>query len=496
MSDLKEKLRVAIMYQKFLCILAVYAVFSTTSAVYAETYWVSLEGDDAGPCSSSQPCRTIQQGITKLAAGDTLNVKAGTYRETNSAGKNFFQIPISMYIDKSGTREQPITIQAAPGDEDEVVIDLQQSYLGFYLAGHQDYIHIKNFVIRNALASAIVTSDAGPSASCNNPSDWSYGVVIEGNKIYNTHGYIAGGNNAAIRMYGAREWIVRNNLIDKVTTENGQSLGSHNEGILSYSTHQVIIENNEITNVNNAVYWKASALDCPASEYQAIVRRNYIHNVGSGFVSQADERGSGGWNIVSNNIFDKYNIGVSITGTVNSGKSNIEHNFFNTNGGLTISTPVDIVIYHFTVSHEMSLLGNIFYGNSNKHLDLRDYQQSISRSDYNVFAVNPQVELFRYQDGGKQFTTLSEWQAARDSTLPSSPGANSAVLEGNALARNIAVGDYSLPEGSPAIDFVEGSANVGPYQNGNEIIGVFDRGTAAVPNSSPRTPEGFFIRVN
>ncbi|MGB8352836.1 MAG: right-handed parallel beta-helix repeat-containing protein [Chthoniobacteraceae bacterium] len=58
---------------------------------------------DDGQGTVERPFKTISAAVTKLVPGDTLTVKAGIYREA-------VEIPVS------GTKEQPVTLQAARGE--------------------------------------------------------------------------------------------------------------------------------------------------------------------------------------------------------------------------------------------------------------------------------------------------------------------------------------------------------------------------------------------
>jgi parallel beta-helix repeat protein len=74
---------------------------------FAETvtpaYFVSTTGSDTNPGTLMQPFRTIQYGVNKLVAGDTLYIRGGTYTER-------------VTITKSGTASAPITISSYPGE--------------------------------------------------------------------------------------------------------------------------------------------------------------------------------------------------------------------------------------------------------------------------------------------------------------------------------------------------------------------------------------------
>jgi hypothetical protein len=67
------------------------------------TYYVSPSGSDAWPGTLAQPFATIQFAANQLGAGDTLNIRAGSYHE-------YVTVP------SSGTATAPITIQAYSGE--------------------------------------------------------------------------------------------------------------------------------------------------------------------------------------------------------------------------------------------------------------------------------------------------------------------------------------------------------------------------------------------
>ncbi|MGN6103557.1 MAG: hypothetical protein ACTHU0_00390 [Kofleriaceae bacterium] len=60
-------------------------------------------GDDAGPGSPARPWKTIGAAISRLAPGDTLVLRGGTYYE-------------SVVVNASGKPGAPITIRSAPGE--------------------------------------------------------------------------------------------------------------------------------------------------------------------------------------------------------------------------------------------------------------------------------------------------------------------------------------------------------------------------------------------
>ena len=71
-------------------------------------FYVSLTGNDSNPGTFTQPFRTIQKGVNKLTAGNTLYIRGGTYAE-------------KIDVRVSGSSSLPITISAYPGEK--VVLD-------------------------------------------------------------------------------------------------------------------------------------------------------------------------------------------------------------------------------------------------------------------------------------------------------------------------------------------------------------------------------------
>jgi len=83
-------------------------LFLSTAILPAETYYVSLNGQDANDGKSpQQPWRTVTHAAAKAAAGDTVFIKAGLYRGEQVVLKN------------SGAEQAPIVFQGykdQPGD--------------------------------------------------------------------------------------------------------------------------------------------------------------------------------------------------------------------------------------------------------------------------------------------------------------------------------------------------------------------------------------------
>ncbi len=82
-------------------------------AFWAAAYYVDAGNrvaNDGNPGTEVRPWKTIGRGVQSLQPGDTLLIKAGTYRET-------------VNLRRSGTQADPIRIRAYPGDEGKVIIN-------------------------------------------------------------------------------------------------------------------------------------------------------------------------------------------------------------------------------------------------------------------------------------------------------------------------------------------------------------------------------------
>ena len=90
-------------------------ILSATLGAIAADYYVSPTGNDANTGTAAAPLRTVQAGVKKAVAGDTVRVKPGTYRE-------------SVTLSTSGTSTKPITII---GDGGRPVISGSQVVTGW-----------------------------------------------------------------------------------------------------------------------------------------------------------------------------------------------------------------------------------------------------------------------------------------------------------------------------------------------------------------------------
>ena len=84
-----------------LIVFIVSAPMTPAPAAWASTFYAATNGNGTS-CTIESPC-PLNTGLGKLAAGDTLYLRGGTYHQTVSAGN-------------SGSASAPITISGYPGE--------------------------------------------------------------------------------------------------------------------------------------------------------------------------------------------------------------------------------------------------------------------------------------------------------------------------------------------------------------------------------------------
>ncbi len=113
---------------------------STEDAAKTAAFYVALDGSDANPGTNTAPWRTIQQAAVKAGPGDTVYIRAGSYRE-------------QVLLKRSGSKDAPITFASYPGET--VVLDgkgfsLASKRQALFDTNSQSYIIIDGIQVINA----------------------------------------------------------------------------------------------------------------------------------------------------------------------------------------------------------------------------------------------------------------------------------------------------------------------------------------------------------
>lgn len=482
--------------------------FSIIGTTHAANYWVSETGSNSNDCkTSATACASIQKGISLAYSGDTVNVMQGTYIE-KSANSPYTQPctwldgdPVSLCMQRSGQPGNPITLQAAPGHEGKVIIDSQSTRIGIQTENF-DYLEFKSLTLFNNYIIGIA-SWGQPQNTVADLQKLSVGVLVENNYFYNTYGPY-GKNTSAIGMWGTKDWIVRNNKIEKVVEGGGRS----SSGIQSYGVINALIENNLIINNDGfGIFWKDHFVkDAKTRElvFESEIRYNIIQSADAGIYIglKGSNTTEAGENYIHHNIIygfgsDQGGIWVSMAGAYGiSGKVRIEHNLLDAQNNNAPAISIDS-------AKEIHLTGNISVRNP-IDITLIAYSDvkkaNLVSSNYNIFNSTTKVITDRYSKtvSSKTYSSLSQWQQVRANDLitvsTNNPDANSISASYKDIFVDVAKHDYRLKANSPAKSFMPDNTNAGPYQYGNETIGLLGiwPGVSAM---TPRPPANVTLQI-
>jgi len=194
-------------------------LFLFPSVCRAATYYVATNGNDGNNgTNTSSPLRTITAGISRLAGGDTLYIRAGTYTEA------LHGIP-------SGTAADHPTTISGYGGETVTINGIYSGYVGYFY-------NVQNIILENLIID-------GTSATNNTISlDWyTSNITLRNMTIQNaawTAIFSRGDNhkfqNLDINRYGVDDANRRghgfyikghNNLVEDCKIHHGSGHGVH-----------------------------------------------------------------------------------------------------------------------------------------------------------------------------------------------------------------------------------------------------------------------------
>jgi len=159
-----------------------------SSTVRAAVYYVSPGGSDASPGTEALPWRTIGHAADAMTAGDTVYIRAGTYRERVTPRQ-------------SGADGAWITYTAYPGEApviDGAGVEVPE-WAGLFDLAATAYIRVSGLRIVNSVSHP------------HNPgilADGSQHIVIKDNSITNT-------NDSGIGVWSSSDVTVAGNAVEK-----------------------------------------------------------------------------------------------------------------------------------------------------------------------------------------------------------------------------------------------------------------------------------------
>jgi len=479
------------------------------------TYYVSTSGNDNNAGTLAAPWRTIQKAANTVQAGDTVQVRAGTYNEV-------------VTLKTSGNSTQGyITFANYPGEAP--IIDGTGLAVGasgqtglFSLEGTFNYIVIKGFEIRNYSSSSRGKVPVGidfEGAGSN--------IEILNNHIHNIVQTLSSCNAAnalAVALYGTQAPASINNVtlwgneIDHNTTgcsenvsfdgnvqyfvqannlvHDGDNIGLDNIGFEGVSTNSAydqardgwVFQNTiyNISSTTNPVYHNqvgADAYYCDGCT-RIIVERNLIHDSDLSEMASEHSGHTSSYVMFRNNIiYHSLYVGLSIGGySKNVGGTDhcvIVNNSLWDDGTFGSSGLGEFQIQYKATNNTVA--NNIFdgYTLTSKYL-LYDFTSSVPNPaalDYNDY----------YNTAGA--TSLFDWQGKSLSGFPAYQSASAQDVHGkfaDPLYVNVTTTPYNfdLASGSPALN---AGTNLGV-----NTVGVLDYAGNARVNGSGQINMGAY----
>lgn len=429
--------------------LALLATLFMVATAHASAYYVSPSGKDTNPGTAAAPLKTLQQGVSLLSAGDTLNAEPGTY----TAGFTMGWDAGGKFGLRSGKAASPITIQADPAASAGSVIITGPATLDSSgtLAAHViytdtangqgqcDYIVIQGFTIN---CGSKVSQDGihiGQSSgvqilNCTVTNAGRFGIntshttdcVIQGNSVSGSKGSDTSGHGIYVANNAVRP-VVRNN-----TLFNNGSEGLHMNGDKSQGGGGMI---SAAVVSGNVIYGNAAnGINCDGLTNSTVTNNLIYGNGRHGIVTyHADSTsGSTGNTLSGNTIYQPNSSGAAIQLVTGSTGTKISNNILigGTYGAINISN---------------------------------DSKAGLS-SDYNAV-----VDRFQNDDSGTRYT-LAQWRLAFGQDAHSFAATNTQLF--------VSATDFHLKAGSLA-------SGTGTPSGVN--IGYNYPGSATQPSTPPAT---------
>jgi parallel beta-helix repeat protein len=381
------------------------------------TFYVAANGSDSNNGSSIAPWATLQHAADVAVAGDTVIVRAGSY-------KGWIQT-------KSGTAGAPITFKADPG----VIINQAGNITGT-VADRGDGINIE-------LASWIVIDGFTIYGQARGTNIGRAGIrSVENDHITLVNNFVD----------GAGRWGILTGFTDYVTIENNTLINSVKEhGIyVSNSCLNPIIRNNTVYgNYANGIHMNGDQYTNPWSKTvapenfglikNALVEGNIIYNNGVGGGSGINGDGVQNSIIRNNLIYNTHASGISLYQI--DGREGAKNNTV-VNNTVFVASDGRWALNIMGGSTGNTVFNNIFWSDHSFRGAI-----SITADSLAGFVSNNNAGEDRYSaDGGNTALTLAQWrtQTGQD--------ANSLVATPSQLFVSVAGNDYHLSATSPARD--------------------------------------------
>jgi hypothetical protein len=347
------------------------------------TYYVSKSGSDSNSGTQSSPWLTIQKAANTLQAGDTVQVRAGTYYERIRPAR-------------SGSSGAYITSRAYPGET--AVIDgsgVSIDYYGLFGINDKQYIAVDGFEIRNAGSSGRVYPGVGVTGS------GSAYITLKNLTIHNCA-------NSGIMVDGANDFP-STSFIHNITIEN--CVIYHNnvywgqESISLIAVDGFEIKNCKVYDAQGTQGGRdeiVEGIDCKEGTKNGSIHDCEVYDTLIGIYLDSGQTPQSNIKIYNNKIHDNIDDGIRLAAEGQASLTNISiYNnliYNNQSRGFIVEN------YNFTVS--FNFINNTLYNNNSAEIAVFNPDSKTTGVFRNnvVYATSEYAYILRYPSGGTHTT--------------------------------------------------------------------------------------------
>lgn len=387
------------------------------SSVTAATYYASPTGVSTNAGTLQSPWN-LQTGLSRVQAGDTLNVLPGIILNADFS------------ISSSGTSENNRIIVQAYDPNDKPVLIGSNTSVTQVLSVNGNYVTVKDFIIKG---------NASGRRTIRIQGDY---VTLDGVESY----YIAQGESSSnhnINAYSAKNLVIRNSIVDRSPRNGIYLTSSYPDG----SADNCLIENTEIRFVttHHPINIFPNTGDTTVLPIKGcVIRNNYIHDGGgqSAFFVRNFEDFQ-----IYNNVVINMGNGLAISSGDYGQDAYDAHGSF-TNNIIVVNNGYGVIDW---TANYLTIKNNIFYGTfygnqvlrfEENYLDADSTGVPINGHDIsNNIYYNTSGQL-RFDWGPNTYTGLAAWRSATGQDVNS--------MHTNPLFSDITQG--ILLSNSPAVD--------------------------------------------
>jgi len=386
------------------------------------TYYVATSGSDANPGRETQPWGTIQKAAVTLTAGDTVYVKAGTYKER-------------VVLQNSGSYGNYITYSAYPGDT--VIIDgtgiAVARWGGLFDVSDRSYLKISGFRITNSASAGIF-------------ADNSSHIIINKNYTYNTF-------SSGIGIWYSDNIIIDGNEVELACNDGAQ------ECITVAITDTFEIKNNHVHHGGPGTLG-GEGIDAKDGSSNGKVYKNHVHDIPNrqGIYVDAWDKHTYNIDVFRNIVRDCADDGFSVASEAGGLLENviIYNNIAYNNGsvGITIAGWGKPAVEH--PMKDIKVINNTFYNNGRDDWGGGIVVQNPNAENVvirnNICSQNLSFQIAVEADVSAANLTVDHNLIDGYREYPWGEIYGSDYVEGSPMFVNPSEADFHLKEDSPAID--------------------------------------------